>query len=194
MNALSTVIINKLLKDNLITKQNQDLYLYGLNGFILLFVNLLTSLLLGYFTNHLLEIIMFLILLIPLRSNAGGFHTKKKLTCYCFSNLMLLAIVYIPNLIISKTAYGIIAILFVLSNLLILCLAPIPNFNRIFDPSEKIVFKRRTHYVLLIEFCFVIFTSFFNFDYWSKLYMLVPIVVAFLLIIGFLTNKMRHLF
>lgn len=85
-------------------------------------------------------------------------------------------------------------ILFVLSNLLILCLAPIPNFNRIFDPSEKIVFKRRTHYVLLIEFCFVIFTSFFNFDYWSKLYMLVPIVVAFLLIIGFLTNKMRHLF
>lgn len=61
-------------------------------------------------------------------------------------------------------------------------------------PSEKIVFKRRTHYVLLIEFCFVIFTSFFNFDYWSKLYMLVPIVVAFLLIIGFLTNKMRHLF
>ena len=98
------------------------------------------------------------------------------------------------NLIISKTAYGIIAILFVLSNLLILCLAPIPNFNRIFDPSEKIVFKRRTHYVLLIEFCFVIFTSFFNFDYWSKLYMLVPIVVAFLLIIGFLTNKMRHLF
>lgn len=139
-----------------------------------------------YFTNHLLEIIMFLILFIPLRSNAGGFHTKKKLTCYCFSNLMLLAIVYIPNLIISKTAYGIIAILFVLSNLLILCLAPIPNFNRIFDPSEKIVFKRRTHYVLLIEFCFVIFTSFFNFDYWSKLYMLVPIVVAFLLIIGFL--------
>lgn len=194
MNALSTVIINKLLKDNLITKQNQDLYLYGLNGFILLFVNLLTSLLLGYFTNHLLEIIMFLILFIPLRSNAGGFHTKKKLTCYCFSNLMLLAIVYIPNLIISKTAYGIIAILFVLSNLLILCLAPIPNFNRIFDPSEKIVFKRRTHYVLLIEFCFVIFTSFFNFDYWSKLYMLVPIVVAFLLIIDFLTNKMRHLF
>lgn len=159
-----------------------------------MFVNLLTSLLLGYFTNHLLEIIMFLILFIPLRSNAGGFHTKKKLTCYCFSNLMLLAIVYIPNLIISKTAYGIIAILFVLSNLLILCLAPIPNFNRIFDPSEKIVFKRRTHYVLLIEFCFVIFTSFFNFDYWSKLYMLVPIVVAFLLIIGFLTNKMRHLF
>ncbi len=43
MNALSTVIINKLLKDNLITKQNQDLYLYGLNGFILLFVNLLTD-------------------------------------------------------------------------------------------------------------------------------------------------------
>ena len=148
MNALSTVIKNKLLKDNLITKQNQDLYLYGLNGFILLFVNLLTSLLLGYFTNHLLEIIMFLILFIPLRSNAGGFHTKKKLTCYCFSNLMLLAIVYIPNLIISKTAYGIIAILFVLSNLLILCLAPIPNFNAEF--SWRIEYVRQISFEVII--------------------------------------------
>lgn len=145
MNALSTVIINKLLKDNLITKQNQDLYLYGLNGFILLFVNLLTSLLLGYFTNHLLEIIMFLILFIPLRSNAGGFHTKKKLTCYCFSNLMLLAIVYIPNLIISKTAYGIIAILFVLSNLLILCLGSYSEFQPAFSTLAKKSFLKEEH-------------------------------------------------
>lgn len=192
MNALSTSIINKLLENNLIAKQDQDLYIYGLKGFMLLFINLLTSLLLGYFTNHLIEIIIFLIFFIPLRSNAGGFHTKKKLTCYCFSNLMLLVIIYIPNVVVSKTAYGILAILFILSDLLIFCLAPIPNFNRVFDPIEKIVFRKRTRCILLIEFCFILIVSFFDSNYWTKLYMLVSIIVAFLLIIGFLTNKMRH--
>lgn len=106
MNLFSNIILNKLLRANLITEQDQALYLYGINGFLFLTMNLLTTFLLGYLTNHFIEMLVFLIFFIPLRSYAGGFHTKKKIICYCFSNLILATIVYIPTIAISKSNYG----------------------------------------------------------------------------------------
>ena len=131
----------------------------------------------------------FFFIFIPLRSYAGGYHTKNKLTCYFFSNFMLLAIIYIPTITSSKTAFYVIGWLFFLSIILILRLAPIPNFNRSFDDIEQKIFMKRTRCILFIELLFIAITFVLHFSYWIKLLMLAPITVALLLILSLISNR-----
>lgn len=189
MNRIINTIIQQLLKKQLIPKQDQELYSYGLKAFSFLFVNFLTALLLGFFTNRIREVIVFFLFFIPLRSNAGGYHTKNKLTCYFLSNFMLLAIIYIPTIASSKTAFCAIGWLFFMSIILIFQFAPIPNSNRSFDDIEQKVFMKRTRCILFIELLFIAITFILHFSYWIKLFMLAPITVALLLILSLISNK-----
>uniref|UniRef100_UPI004055DAB2 accessory gene regulator B family protein n=1 Tax=Agathobacter sp. TaxID=2021311 RepID=UPI004055DAB2 len=189
MKQITKAIVHQLLDKKLITKQDQELYLYGLNALILLLTNFFTALLLGHFTNHLIEVLVFFLFFIPLRSYAGGYHTKNKITCYFFSNFMILIIIHIPTIVSSKTAFSVISLLFFISIAIIILTAPIPNYNRIFDNIEQKVFMKRTRFILFIELLFIATSSILHLDYWTKLLMLAPITVSLLLIISIILKK-----
>ena len=68
MNQAYNSIIEKLIKDEIISPSERDIYLYGLKSLLMISINFLTALLIGFLTNNILEIIAFLIFFIPIHS------------------------------------------------------------------------------------------------------------------------------
>lgn len=184
-----SLIINKLVEKQIISRHEEDIYLYGLKSFFLIWVNFITALLIEFFTRRLIETIVFFIFFIPLRSYAGGYHTKNKFTCYCCSNFMLFSIICMPSIIQSYDVFWFIESLFIISNILIYKLAPLPNYNRTFDEMEHKVFRFRTRGILFVELIFILLLYILQQSYWIILTMFASITVAVLLILNILTNK-----
>ena len=113
----------------------KDLYIYGLHQGIVMFFNIITTLLVGCILGMVWQSIVFLLAYIPIRSYAGGYHAKTPVRCYCISVILitatLLAMKYVT--LTPATCWG--GILG--SSALIFILAPIEDKNKPFTPAEK---------------------------------------------------------
>ncbi|HIZ76103.1 MAG TPA: accessory gene regulator B family protein [Firmicutes bacterium] len=128
----------------------KDLYIYGLHQGIVMFFNIITTLLVGCILGMVWQSIVFLLAYIPIRSYAGGYHAKTPVRCYCISVILitatLLAMKYVT--LTPATCWG--GILG--SSALIFILAPIEDKNKPFTPAEKKVFQKRSRILLGVEF------------------------------------------
>ena len=81
--------IGKLLLDKgIIEEDDIQIYLYGIKGGITIIVNILTTLLIGWITGKMLEVIIFSLFLASLRSYSGGYHCRTKVGCFWLSSVV----------------------------------------------------------------------------------------------------------
>ena len=81
--------IGKLLLDKgIIEAEDIQIYLYGIKGGITIIVNILTTLLIGWITGKMLEVIIFSLFLASLRSYSGGYHCSTKVGCFWMSSVV----------------------------------------------------------------------------------------------------------
>ena len=119
-----------------------ELYIFGVNQFLNMLLNILTALFIGILFGETLQIVLFMLAYIPLRSYAGGWHSRTPLRCYIFSVIMLIAVsVSMKNLSGAEWIYYFILAAAVL---VVLILAPVEDRNRPLDEIEHKVYKRRT--------------------------------------------------
>ena len=110
-----------------------ELYIFGVNQFLNMLLNILTALFIGILFGETLQIVLFMLAYIPLRSYAGGWHSRTPLRCYIFSVIMLIAVsVSMKNLSGAEWIYY-----FILA-------APVEDRNKPLDEIEHKVYKRRT--------------------------------------------------
>jgi accessory gene regulator B len=69
---------------------------YALIGIIHNGIIILTALIAGLFTGHLLDTLLAIICFIALRFVSGGFHFKSSLACFVFSSVVFVIIPLIP--------------------------------------------------------------------------------------------------
>lgn len=184
MNQAYNSIIEKLIKDEIISPSERDIYLYGLKSLLMISINFLTALLIGFLTNNILEIIAFLIFFIPLRSYAGGYHAKNKFYCYLSSNLILFFIIYAVNALETSNILLFTIPAYFISLVIIYKYAPLPNYNRIFDKEESTYFKTQVRKILYIELCLTVFLFIFHQDHWGIICMISSIIVSILLFLN----------
>ena len=119
-----------------------ELYIFGVNQFLNMLLNILTALFIGILFGETLQIVLFMLAYIPLRSYAGGWHSRTPLRCYIFSVIMLIAVsVSMKNLSGAEWIYYFILAAAVL---VVLILAPVEDRNKPLDEIEHKVYKRRT--------------------------------------------------
>lgn len=148
----SNKIVNIFINNNIISKNEKDIYIYGLEYItstaILLLILIPIFILAGMFV----EASTFLIVFITIRINAGGYHADSHLKCQ-----VLFAIIFSLNMIIIKliTVYlsqyliYFVLTISILSFIIIFCLAPIDHKNKPFIESEIISFRNRTRILCL---------------------------------------------
>jgi len=144
-------VTKSICKSGIIANEDYDLYQYGVEQALIMFINFVSTLLIGLFLNMILQSIVFMISYIPLRSYAGGFHASTPWRCYGISLFIIAAVLswlkFVPFLSIGC----IVAI--IIGSVLCFVLAPVEDKNKPLDEKEQRVFKKRAYLILIIEIC-----------------------------------------
>lgn len=157
---------------------------FGAEILIMKILFLFITILVGFLTSSLIEIIIFMLTFQPLRMYCGGYHAETKISCAVSSVLMMISVVVL-NKVISATIlpmFPVIAIL--VSSIIILYFAPLGSPNKPLDEDEKTVYKKRARFILIIILIVAVIA--FVTQVYRYLFMLALglLAVSFLLILG----------
>lgn len=100
---ISSYIVGKMILNNMIDKNEKELFIYGIELIISNISSISIVLLLGILFHKLIEAIILLILLWILRYYAGGYHAKTMLRCSCITILAFLSFVIYLNIFSSSS-------------------------------------------------------------------------------------------
>lgn len=179
-------ITQNLCKENIIPKDDFELYEYGFNMGITILFNIISTVIIGVIIGRVFESIAFLVFYIPLRSYAGGYHASTPWRCY-FISIIMLAIVLsgMKYLILADWIYYVIL---AASAMIIFILSPVEDKNKSLDVEEFCVFRKRAIAILIIEmFVWLVFVLFIH-----KFELIIPNVIfteAIMLVFGTIKNK-----
>lgn len=148
LDSVSNYISQTLFEAGSISKEDIPVYNYCLSYFLenLIYCTyiLILSLITGQFLNGLLVILVFM----PLKICAGGYHAKTPRQCFFFSYGIILAILLpVHYLHITFTTSWI--ILYTICSILIVCLAPIDTPNKRITGNKRKVLKKYSFLCML---------------------------------------------
>lgn len=146
MMSASNKLANLLIEAGAIKSDDRDLYVYGISQTCLFILNIATTIVVGLILGMVWESIAFSLAYIPMRTYAGGYHSKTQFRCYLLSiaiiTASLLAVKFIPW-------NGVICIVIMIcAGLAVLFLAPVEDSNKPLDKQEKEVYRKRTYIIL----------------------------------------------
>lgn len=141
---LSENIASFLLRQDVIQKEEKEIYVYGFEYIISIAISIISILVTAITLNCMIETIGLVFGFMIIRSVAGGYHAKTHFRCqlssymvYLINILMLCAIDrYLNSLLILKLS--------ILAVLIIFAFAPIDHPNKPFSEEEFIIFKKKS--------------------------------------------------
>lgn len=164
-NNISDKIADSFVKTNAIKAEDKEIYQFGIQQTFVILLNIITATILGIAFHKFWNMVVFMSAFIPVRIYAGGFHAKTSLRCYIYS-IVFLATVFLAMRFANLTNL-IYCLLYCLSSIIILWLSPIEDINKPLDKSEKIVYKKRTVILWIIETMIIFICYFFS---WSIIF------------------------
>lgn len=143
-------ILRFLIHSGRITEEDKDVYRYALQSVWILGGNIVTSLFIGILLGHLGYCLLLLLTLIPLRSDAGGYHAPNVWQCYFMScGVLVAALLWIRAQIPFQTE---ITVFFAaVSFFFVFRFAPLAAENKPLDERERKIIGRRARITLVLE-------------------------------------------
>lgn len=138
---ITEYIVKNLKENGVLDSKDEVLVQYGLNGLLSTFFSSFSIILIGLCCNCFTESIVFTISFFFLRIYAGGYHASTPLKCYGISITISIIVFYIIRSINLNNMS--IIIIFVISSIIILVLAPVDTINKPLDIIERSVYKKR---------------------------------------------------
>lgn len=181
---LSQKFAGKLIRTGIISETDADVYVYGFFQLAMMLLNIVTTLFLGILFQLLIPCILLNLSYIPLRINAGGHHADSPMKCYINSTIMIAALLAVIKWLTIHPAVS--AVLLVLSGFVIWILAPVEAENNPWEDTEKLVYRRRTQVVLVIETIIFAISLIFMKNWVSETIMLGVLTESVLLLVGHL--------
>ena len=129
---LAEKFAGKLVQAGTVSQEEADVYAFGFYQMLMLLLNVGTTLLLGAAFGLFLPCVLLNVAYIPIRVSAGGHHADTPFRCYLFSTLLIA---------------GLLAV----SGVVIWIMAPVETENHPLDETERHVYRRRAHAVLIAE-------------------------------------------
>lgn len=143
-------VTGPLVANGNISKEDEGVYQYAVKSIFILGANVLISLLIGIVMDEPWYCMLFLLALIPLRSDAGGYHAPNMPVCYLLSFASLIFTLLGVKDIQLFPRISIVIVAF-LSTLLIFTYAPLESKNRPLTDREKTSIGKRARMIVCVE-------------------------------------------
>lgn len=82
---------NSLVQEGIVSREDEELYSYGLRQSWLFLMNISTALVIGWLMDALTACILFMVCYVPLRRMAGGYHARTPFRCYLLGIVLVTA-------------------------------------------------------------------------------------------------------
>lgn len=150
MEKFSQKVARSLVENGNISKEHEGVYQYALQSVLIMGINVLLSLLIGILLDRAGYCVLFLCAMIPLRSNAGGYHAPNLAVCYILSFTSLVTTLLLVG---KDDLYWVIllAAAAVISTILIFLYAPLDTKNRRLDDDEKKRIGSKARWIVSVE-------------------------------------------
>lgn len=143
-------ITGNLVQNGNIQKEDEAVYQYALKSILILGGNVLLSLLIGVLMGVPGYCILFLAALIPLRSDAGGYHASNLVICYFLSFVSLILSMLIVR--DGNTQYSFAAAVISFgSALCIFRFAPLESKGKPIEKDERMHIRKRAQKIVCLE-------------------------------------------
>lgn len=182
LSKLSGNITKQLIKNGTIDSENKEIYTYGIEQTFILLMNIVTTLVIGLCFGMLWQSIIFMIIYLPLRSFAGGYHASTVLRCYVVG-IVLSVIFLLINKYVLDTYYIIIGMT-VIASLIILLLAPVETSNKPLDQLELSMYKKRTRSILFSDICIIAILLAFDLNSIALCVAVALMELSFMIVLG----------
>lgn len=181
-------ITRKLQENHSISSEQYEICRFGFQQGLTIILNAVTVIVIGAIMGELWRALLFMILYAPLRSNAGGYHARTAKRCYVYSIFLMIAILLAMKFMDISVFISIIT--FIVSGAVIFALAPVEDSNKPLDKTEQVVYRKRTYLVAVLESSIFIIALCINTEGLSICVMWVFLIMAAILLIGRLRNKL----
>ena len=138
---MSAFITGTLIEGKIIKMEERNLYLYCFGTLIEMTANLITTLIIGALLGKIVAALFFMLIFIPLRITAGGYHCETACKCYLLSMAVYLAVILTYDLVLVAPSY-VFAFVCVFDLAAIIILSPVVSPNKPFTAREKIKNRR----------------------------------------------------
>lgn len=178
-------LVNSMREHGIVKDDDSyEIVRFGAEILIMKMFFLLITILVGFLTSRLIEIIIFMLAFQPLRMYCGGYHAKTKISCAISSVLMMISVIILSK-VVPITILPILSVIaIVISSVIILFFAPLGSTNKPLDEDEKSVYKKRARFILIIILIVAVIA--FVVQAYKCLFMLALglLAVGFLLVLG----------
>ena len=90
---VSEFIVDILIEGDVINKEEKKLYTYCFETVLFVAINIITTIIIGFFFREVLATILFMVVFISMRVFAGGYHCKTEMGCYFLSMVVHIFII-----------------------------------------------------------------------------------------------------
>lgn len=146
---VSRKVTDRLLSRNAIKDEDYEIYQYGLEQLFTSILNMLTLLVIGSIMGMIWQGIIFVLSFMLLRKYAGGYHASTPLGCYLLTTLIItVALSVMKYFEISILIY---LVLLMVSSVIVYMLTPVEAVNKELDKIEKIIYRKKTILIWIVE-------------------------------------------
>jgi len=159
-------VTNNLIENHIISKEDFELYSFGLKSSLIIAINIIVTLIIGFSLRMPIESLLILVVFIPLRSCAGGIHASNNTLCLFISALMIVSILIFTKwlLLYFTLNLTLMTVVGLVAAVITFILAPVQDANKPLNANEAQLFKKRTLKVLFAEISFLIIMLCFRID------------------------------
>jgi len=189
--AVSSRITSEAVQLGLISSEEKDIYAFTLTSMAFSALTWGTLILMGCFFKCLLGCIAFLVLYLPLRIFAGGYHCNNRRNCYVLSVFIFASMmIMFKNQHYMPSAYH--DLIYIIAAIGIFIMAPIQDRNKPMTRAESKHHQGIARKILIVEFVVILFTQFFFGEYISNELLFFTSAPLKLLIIQLMIGKSKN--
>lgn len=187
-------IVDRLANNEIIPTQDKDLYTYGLKQGLWMVMHIITTLVIGFVFGMVLESFVFMLVYIPLRTYAGGYHATTYGRCYLFSVLMISIVLRGIKTFQHIDSLTIIFIAIACTGGIIYLLGPVESENKPLSKRERKVYKQRIGMILLFLFTIELVLSISGQEKLVISIIMALIALVVMMIVEIIKNKIQIFF
>jgi len=192
MEKIAERIVLWQIQKNVIKEEDKAVYVYAYETLLMRVINFLIAIIAGVVTKSLLAVVIFLVSYIPLRTYAGGYHSRNSIRCMIFSTLLIIGVALITKVsLYERSLFGFFVFvgIGILSYIVILFASPVEDENKPLSEEERAgcAMKARVIGTIIIIVSFVCVLA-GNPELGSTL-LLVLVIMACMLLLGIANNR-----